>query len=232
MATVNEVVAVLALVAATYPDRFEVTDARIDVYAALLSDLDIDALLLATRQCLATSPHPPTPAELRTTVAALTRPALPTWGDAWRELLDQIGRVGSYGTPAWSSPLVAEAVRQFGPWRETCAMEIADTGTHRAQFRQIFEAVGARAHFDQSLLPDARALAVTRGALPAPATVVPALPAPAAVANNTPPTSEAYADIRAARAEWRASTVAEREQAGRAAYARWLAEQGGADVAV
>lgn len=228
MATVEQVAALLAVIAAAHPDRFEITDERIDVYADLLADLDITALKAATRQHLATSPHPPTVAELRTTVAALTRPALPTWGDAWRELLDQIGRVGSYGTPTWSSPLVAEAVRQFGPWRETCAMEIADTGTHRAQFRQIFEAVAARAQRAAALLPDVRALAVERGALPAPVEGVPALPPPAAAQPDAPPAPIVFADVRRYRAEERA----QREQAGRAAYEQWRASQGAQDAAV
>ena len=228
MATVEQVTALLGVIAAAHPDRFEITDERIDVYADLLADVPFDALKAATRQHLATSPHPPTVAELRKGAQAVTAPALPDWGEAWREMLDEIGRVGSYGTPSWSSPLVAEAVRQFGPWREVCAMEIADTGTHRAQFRQVYEALSARVQRTTALLPDVRALAVERGALPAPAPDAPALPAPDAVASDEPSAPIRFADVRRYRAEERA----QREQAGRAALAQWQASQEAHNAAV
>lgn len=221
MATIEQVTALLGVIAAAHPDRFEITDERIDVYADLLADLDITDLKAATRQHLATSPHPPTIADLRRLCAQVSAPAMPDWGEAWRELLDQIGRVGSYGAPSWSHPVIAEAVRQFGPWREVCAMEIDQTPTNRAQFRQIYEAIAGRAQCTAALLPEVRALAVARGALPLPAEAVPtpALPAPRDASKPGVPIS--YADFR----HYRAEQVAEREAAGRAAYDLWLASQ-------
>lgn len=221
MATIEQVTALLGVIAAAHPDRFEITDERIDVYADLLADLDITDLKAATRQHLATSPHPPTIADLRRGCAQVSAPAMPDWGEAWRELLDQIGRVGSYGAPSWSHPVIAEAVRQFGPWREVCAMEIDQTPTNRAQFRQIYEAIAGRAQRTAALLPEVRALAVARGALPLPAEAVPtpALPAPRDASKPGVPIS--YADFR----HYRAEQVAEREAAGRAAYDLWLASQ-------
>jgi hypothetical protein len=159
MATVEQITALLGVIAAAHPDRFEITDERIDVYADLLADLDIAALKAATRQHLAMSPHPPTVADLRRGCAQVSAPALPDWGEAWAELLGQIGRVGYVGTPTWSHPVIAEAVRQFGPWRELCAMEIDQTPTNRAQFRQVYEAVARRAQRTTDLLPDVRAFA-------------------------------------------------------------------------
>lgn len=221
MATIEQVTALLGVIAAAHPDRFEITDERIDVYADLLADLDITDLKAATRQHLATSPHPPTIADLRRLCAQVSAPAMPDWGEAWRELLDQIGRVGSYGAPSWSHPVIAEAVRQFGPWREVCAMEIDQTPTNRAQFRQIYEAIAGRAQRTAALIPEVRALAVARGALPLPAEAVPtpALPAPRDASKPGVPIS--YADFR----HYRAEQVAEREAAGRAAYDLWLASQ-------
>lgn len=227
MATIEQVTALLGVIAAAHPDRFEITDERIDVYADLLADLDITDLKAATRQHLATSPHPPTIADLRRGCAQVSAPAMPDWGEAWRELLDQIGRVGSYGAPSWSHPVIAEAVRQFGPWREVCAMEIDQTPTNRAQFRQIYEAIAGRAQCTAALLPEVRALAVARGALPLPAEAVPtpALPAPRDASKPGVPIS--YADFR----HYRAEQVAEREAAGRAVYEQWRASQGGHDAA-
>jgi hypothetical protein len=221
MATIEQVTALLGVIAAAHPDRFEITDERIDVYADLLADLDITDLKAATRQHLATSPHPPTIADLRRGCAQVSAPAMPAWGEAWRELLDQIGRVGSYAAPSWSHPVIAEAVRQFGPWREVCAMEIDQTPTNRAQFRDVYNAVVSRAQCTAALLPEVRALAVARGALPLPAEAVPtpALPAPRDASKPGAPI--VYADFR----HYRAEQVAEREAAGRAAYDLWLASQ-------
>lgn len=226
MATIEQVTALLGVIAAAHPDRFEITDERIDVYADLLADLDITDLKAATRQHLATSPHPPTIADLRRLCVEVSAPALPEWGEAWAELLDRIGRVGYVGTPTWSHPVIAEAVRQFGTWSVICQMEIADTGTHRAQFRQVYEAVAGRAQRTAALLPDVRALAVERGALPTPVEAAPALPAPVAPTVTAPPPPIVYADFR----RYRAEQVAEREALGRAALAMWLASQGGQDA--
>lgn len=230
MATIEQVTALLGVIAAAHPDRFEITDERIDVYADLLADLDITDLKAATRQHLATSPHPPTIADLRRLCAQVSAPALPDWGEAWRELLDQIGRVGSYGAPSWSHPAIAEAVRQFGPWREVCQMEIGQTATHRAQFRDVYNAVVSHAQRNAALLPSVRALAIERGALPAPLEPRPALAALPAPTPEMPPQSPApisYADFR----HYRAEQVAEREAAGRAVYEQWRASQGGHDAA-
>ena len=227
MATRTEVKALLAIIAAAYGEKFKLTPKTLDVYAELLADLDIDTLKAATRQHIASGDWPPTIADLRRLCAQVSAPAMPDWGEAWRELLDQIGRVGSYGAPSWSHPVIAEAVRQFGPWREVCAMEIDQTPTNRAQFRQIYEAIAGRAQRTAALLPEVRALAVARGALPLPAEAVPtpALPAPRDASKPGVPIS--YADFR----HYRAEQVAEREAAGRAVYEQWRASQGGHDAA-
>lgn len=228
MATVEQVIALLGVIAAAYPERFEITDGRIDVYADLLADLDIDALKAATRQHLATSPHPPAPSDLRALARRLTTPieqAPPDWGEAWRELLDQIGRVGSYGTPTWSSPLVAEVVRRFGPWRELCAMEIANTGTDRAQFRDMYNAVASRARDRAALLPDVRAFAQSTGALPVPVEdAPPALPEPQVGRGGGVSEKRSLANFRRYQAEM-GKRREQREAAGRAAYDQWLASQ-------
>ena len=217
MSTRTEVKALLAVIAAAYGERFKLTPGTVDVYADLLADLDIDSLRAATRQHIANDDWPPTVADLRRLCAQVSAPTLPDWGDAWREMLDQIARVGSYGTPFWSSPIIAEAVRQFGPWRELCAMEIAQTSTNRAQFRDVYNAVRARAEQGNAYVPDVRALAMAQGALPTPVAAAPAraLPAP----DTGQPAPIVHADFRRYRAEQREA----REAQGRAAYAQWLA---------
>jgi hypothetical protein len=226
MATRDEVKALLAIIAAAYGDKFRLAPKTLDVYAELLADLDIDTLKAATRQHIASGDWPPTIADLRRLCAQVSAPALPDWGEAWAELLGQIGRVGYVGTPTWSHPVIAEAVRQFGPWRELCAMEIDQTPTNRAQFRQVYKTVARRAQRTTDLLPNIRTFAQATGALPAPVEAAPALPAPDAAPAVEERVPIVYADFR----RYRAEQVAEREALGRAALARWQAEQGAANV--
>lgn len=215
MASEKQVRGLLRAISGAYP-MFELTDDRVSIYVKLLADLDAEALIAATQQHIATSKFPPTVAELREGCTALTRPALPAWADAWDEVLTAIRAVGGYGTPAFSHPLIEQTVAGMGGWKVMCGMEIGETATWRAQFRDVYSAYASRAGREAALLPAARALAVERGALPAPAEVTPpALPAPAE------PTRPAVEPTQASRyAEYiryhRAAQRAEREAHGRA----------------
>lgn len=173
-----EILALLNVLSEAYP-TFELTKGRISVYCEMLSDLPLDALTAAVRQHIAVNKWPPTIAELREGCTAVTRPALPEWGEAWAEVLSAIQRVGSYGVPSFSHPLIAATVQRMGGWKVMCQMEISETATWRAQFRDMFNAHANRALSTANLLPDVRALAIHNGALPAPAEPAPpALPAP------------------------------------------------------
>lgn len=221
MATRDEVKALLAIIAAAYGDKFRLAPKTLDVYADLLADVPIDLLKTATRQHIADKDWPPTVAELRRLTRQLDGPTLPDADMAWSEVIRAIGAVGHTGTPTFSHATIAEAVRGMGGWQLMCAMEIGDTATHRAQFRDVFNAVKARYTRGDTYLPDVRALAVERGALPTPVEAAPALPAPVAPTVTAPPPPIVYADFR----RYRAEQVAEREALGRAALARWQAEQ-------
>lgn len=210
----------------TNPPRqmFKPNQKQVDMWVSLLADLPLAAIVAAWRQWLADNKYPPAPSDLRALARALTTPvdeATPDADQAWAEVIGQITRVGHTGTPSWSHPAIAEAVRGFGGWRLLCAMEIDQTATHRAQFRDVFNAVKGRAARVSSMLPDVRAFAQASGALPAPVEAALALPAP----DETPADGErapiVYADFKRYRAEERE----QREAAGRAALARYQAEQ-------
>lgn len=162
--------------------RFNPSQRIVVLWSDDLSDLPIEALWLAFKQ-YRNSPGgewPPSPGQLREHVTTMTRPALPTWGEAWEEVLNAIRRVGYTGQPAWSHPLIEQAVSRMGGWRLLCHMTIEETGTQRAQFRTVYESCASRVLQVANLLPDVRALAVRNGALPAPVEPpAPALPAPA-----------------------------------------------------
>ena len=215
MASEKQVRGLLRAISGAYP-TFELTDDRVSIYVKLLADLDAEALIAACQQHIATSKFPPTVAELREACASLTRPALPAWADAWGEVLDAIRRVGYLGRPSFSHPLITQAVQGMGGWKMLCAMEISETATQRAQFRDVYNAYATRATAAANLLPDVRAAAERNGALPAPVEAAPpALPAPSEPAR---PTVDAGQPIKLAAyvRQWRAGQRAVREAHGRA----------------
>ena len=65
---------------------------------------------------------------------------LPDWSVGWAEMVDAVARVGQYGDPAWSHPVIAEAVSRIG-YRSFCVSLVAEQATWRAQYRQIHEQV-------------------------------------------------------------------------------------------
>ena len=215
MASEKQVRGLLRAISGAYP-TFELTDDRVSIYVKLLADLDAEALIAATQQHIATSKFPPTVAELREACASLTRPALPAWADAWGEVLEAIRRVGYLGQPSFSHPLITQAVHSMGGWKLLCAMEISETATQRAQFRDVYNAYASRATATANLLPDVRAAAERNGVLPAPVEAAPpALPAPSEPAR---PTVDAGQPIKLAAyvRQWRAGQRAVREAHGRA----------------
>lgn len=214
MASEKQVRGLLRAISGAYP-TFELTDDRVSIYVKLLADLDAEALIAACQQHIATSKFPPTVAELREACASLTRPALPAWADAWGEVLDAIRRVGYLGRPSFSHPLITQAVQGMGGWKLLCAMEISETATQRAQFRDMYNAYAGRAARDADLLPAARAIAAQHGALPAPvAAETPALPAPV---EPTRPAVEPMQPVKFAEyvQKWRNQAREQREAEGR-----------------
>ena len=182
-----------------------------------LSDLPLPELMLAFKQ-YRNSPGgewPPSPGQLRQYVTTMTRPALPAWSEAWDKVLTAIQRVGSYGQPGFSHPLIEQAVKGMGGWKVMCQMEIGETATWRAQFRDVYNAFATRATQTANLLPDVRAAAERNGALPAPVEVAPpALPAPT---EPTRPAIEAAQPIKFAEymQKWRNEGRVARETEGR-----------------
>jgi hypothetical protein len=218
MANEKQVRGLLRAISGAYP-TFELTDDRVSIYVKLLADLDADALTAAAQQHIVTSKFPPTVAELRDGCANLTRPALPAWADAWGEVLEAIRRVGYLGQPSFSHPLIEQAVQGMGGWKLLCAMEISETATQRAQFRDIYNAYASRCEREAALLPAVRALAVQRGALPVPAEPAPlALPEPSAVGQE--PSRPAVAPMQPVKfaeyvQKWRTQSRLDREAEGR-----------------
>lgn len=222
MASAGEIAALIAVISKAYPS-FEADKERVALFVDMLSDLDTDALKAAVRQHIAVSKWPPTVAELRDMCVTISRPALPTWSDAWEETLGKIRTVGSYGSPSFSHPLIHQTVQGMGGWQLMCQMEIGETATWRAQFRDIYNAYATRATQAANLLPAVRAVAERYGALPPTAPPL-ALPDPEQPRRVS---VDGQQPIKFAEfvAKWRGEERQKREQA-----ARRLAAEGAGNV--
>lgn len=110
------------------------------LYARFLEDIDIDrgAEVVATWIAFDGKRFPRI-SELR----ALAAPAMPDADQAWEEARRAAGSVGSYRSPSFSHPAIAEAVKAIG-WMDICQTPIDQLGTLRAQFGRAYEAVKRR----------------------------------------------------------------------------------------
>jgi hypothetical protein len=165
MATLDEVEFTLAYLAMFYP-QWNIPPATMQAWAELLEDIPADALMAAAKQHAVTSKWPPTLAELRQPAQQTTRQALPTFAEAWDEVMERIRSGGSWHLPTWSHPLIERTVAGMGGWLVMCSMPVDETATWRAQFRDMFAAYANRAEADAKLLPEVKALRDTYAALP------------------------------------------------------------------
>ena len=95
-----------------------VSDGRIEAYFDALSDLDIEAVLVAVRVSLRTETFFPKPINLRNLVlgSASDRAEL-----GWAELMDGVRRVGYTGYPTFNDPAVMDTVKAlWGTWGRLC----------------------------------------------------------------------------------------------------------------
>lgn len=132
---------------------------RIELYQRLTADIPDDVLMAAALQVIATHRFFPAIAELRDAALALLprQSGLPTAGEAWAEVCQQIRRTGSYGQPEFSTPLIGRAVDSMGGWKMLCMSE--DPMPDRAHFFRVYEALAQRATAQAKMLPEVRALA-------------------------------------------------------------------------
>jgi hypothetical protein len=137
--TIDETRQLFELLSGMYP-TLKVEKNTIKGYHLMLADVPLPVMLAALPAVL--SEHPtfcPTAPQLRNAVMASAVDALPTAAEAWEQVEAEIRRVGSWGRPRFSDPLVARAVTAIG-WQEICLTELEQMGTLRAQFRDLFQA--------------------------------------------------------------------------------------------
>lgn len=117
-----------------------------NVWYSLLKDLDYNVANAAIQKYMLTNKFPPTIADIREQAAEVRAGEKPLWSDGWEEVLLAIRRFGSYReTEALESmtEITRRAVQRLG-FRNLCMSEniMAD----RANFRMIFEGIADREH--------------------------------------------------------------------------------------
>lgn len=108
------------------------------VYASALDDLDENEVNQAIMFLVKTSERLPTVAKIRATVLELRYGPARPGGDAWGDVVKEIGRRGLSGVAGFRDPLVAKAVSRLG-WSELCRSE--NPAADRARFIELYDAL-------------------------------------------------------------------------------------------
>lgn len=129
---------------AMYGEEFIGTEEAMDVWFALLHDLDYQILSKALQKHMLTNKFKPTVAELREIYADLICPVISDWSKGWEQVSKAIGHYGMYRTEeAMESfdEVTKEAVKRLG-FQNICLSEniVAD----RARFAEIYQAIQQR----------------------------------------------------------------------------------------
>lgn len=129
---------------AMYGDEFIGTEEAMDVWFALLYDLDYKILSKALQKHMLTNKFKPTVAELREIYADLICPVISDWSEGWEQVSKAIGHYGMYRTEEAMEcfdEVTREAVKRLG-FQNICLSEniVAD----RARFAEIYQAIQQR----------------------------------------------------------------------------------------
>ena len=167
MATSNDIQAVWRILSANYVTHAKnLTPAQLEeqlqVWYAILGDIDPELLRAAALQHMAGSKWFPTVAELREIAAALLveRPA--TAMEAWGTVVETFSDLrfyryaeGYHEFPTFENPITQRVVTAMG-W--TRLKESEDYTADRARFLQAYDTLVTRAHEDALILPQVRAI--------------------------------------------------------------------------
>lgn len=148
-----DVIKALLLVSASF-QNFKLPEGGADVWVQLLEDIPAQALQRAVASLCASSEYPPTIAAIRKEALAYSPEAFPPLpGEAWREVINEIGRVGWCGSPSFTDPMIARAVQCVSNWQDLCTSDMSDMPAHRARFLEAYEALRER-DAGERLLPE------------------------------------------------------------------------------
>ena len=120
------------------------TEQALDVWYALLHDLDYQILSKVLQQYMLTNKFKPTVAELREIYTELVSPTISDWSEGWEKVSKAIGHYGMYQEEAAMESfdeVTREVVKRLG-FLNICLSEniVAD----RARFAEIYQAIHRR----------------------------------------------------------------------------------------
>lgn len=141
--TREEVSILLGVLKAAYPARMEITPQAVGLWTEMLGDCELEEVTRAAKAHIATSPHPPSIADIRTKVAVSTA-GVPDGDVAWGEVMAQVNRRGRGRSWSFSHPAIGETVERLGQ-DAICDTPVESIGTTRAQFLRAYEHAKGRA---------------------------------------------------------------------------------------
>jgi len=131
------------------------TEKGVETYVRYLDDLSFDALMLAIMELANTEEYLPSIAKLRSaTVALIPGNKIPTADEAWRELPNELRRVGLRRSeelqPVFSHPAILEAADSLS-WEALVYYE--KPAILQSQFAKIYETIAERYRREQLKSP-------------------------------------------------------------------------------
>lgn len=133
-------------------ERFLPDADSIRIWYSLLKDLEYPVLNAAIQKYMLTNTFPPTIADLREIATTISFGDVPEWGEGWEKVLNAIRYFGYYReTEALETmdELTRTCVKRLG-WRNLCMSD--NNNMDRANFRMIYEQIAERAK-KESVLP-------------------------------------------------------------------------------
>lgn len=134
----GEMAMVCAILVAAFP-AWAATEQTIEMYLAMLGDLDAELVLRAAQDWVLNEEKFPTIAGIRKRCAEIAGVNAPDVNEAWLEVTDALERYGREFYPKggkWSNPLIAKAVKTVG-YGNLCFSDAI--GVERATFVRAYE---------------------------------------------------------------------------------------------
>lgn len=116
-----------------------------------LQDIPFPVAETALRKWVSTEKWSPSIAEMREMCAEIQFGTIPTWGEAWEQVMKAVRKYGVYRADAALASLdqmTRQAVEQVG-FYEICMSE--NIGVERANFRMVYESLADREKARQTL---------------------------------------------------------------------------------
>ena len=122
-----------------------------NIWFALLGDLEYPILNAAIQKYMLTNKFPPTIADLREIATTIQIGDVPDWGEGWEKVLQAIRHFGYYRESEamqTMDSLTQTCVKRLG-WRNLCMSE--NSNQDRANFRMIYEQLAERTKKEATL---------------------------------------------------------------------------------